>query len=155
MTAIGSCSRVSTPFSTVIGLRIAAILAVTQGLAHGGLFIAATPRHGPAEVALVAAMKANRFFAGGLGYWDFYFGYGLIAAGACVVEGLLLWQLGTFARAEPVRVRPMILVFLVANIGHAMLIARYFWFVVPAAFDLLIAVVLASSLLAAGRSMRA
>ena len=52
--------------STTIILRGAAFLAALQGIAHGALFIAsARPRHGDAEVAVVAAMKANRFFAEG------------------------------------------------------------------------------------------
>ena len=46
-------------------LRITAALAAIQGIAHGALFLTAKPRHGPAEEAVVAAMKANRFdFAG-------------------------------------------------------------------------------------------
>ena len=65
----------------MILLRITAALAAIQGLAHGALFVSAKPRYGPAEVAVVEAMRANRFFAGGTrSYWDLYFGYGLIAA---------------------------------------------------------------------------
>jgi len=124
---------------TVMFLRGSAILATIQGLAHAGLFISAKPRHGGAEVAVVDAMKANRFFAGGLGYWDYYFGYGLIAAGACLVEATLLWQIATIAQTQPLLVRPMIGLFVLANLGHALLLWRYFKFPLPIAFDVVIA----------------
>jgi len=124
---------------TVMFLRGSAILATIQGLAHAGLFISAKPRHGGAEVAVVDAMKANRFFAGGLGYWDYYFGYGLIAAGACLVEAALLWQIATIAQTQPLLVRPMIGLFVLANLGHALLLWRYFKFPLPIAFDVVIA----------------
>ena len=141
---------------TVILIRGAAILAAVQGLAHAALFISAKPRHGDAEVAVIAAMKANRFFAGGLGYWDYYFGYGLIAAAACLVEAALLWQIATIAETQSLLVRPMVGVFVLANLGHALLLARYFKFPLPIAFDVIIAMVLivalatAASISAAG-----
>lgn len=134
---------------TLMFLRGAAILAAVQGLAHAALFISAKPRHGDAEVALVTAMKANRFFMGGLGYWDYYFGYGLVAASACLVEAALLWQIATIAATQPVLVRPMVVVFVLANLGHALLLARYFKFPLPIAFDLIIATVLVFALVAA------
>ena len=124
---------------TVVLLRASAILAAVQGLAHAALFISAKPRHGDAEVAVVAAMKANRFFAGGLGYWDYYFGYGLVAAAACVVEAALLWQIATIAATQPLLVRPLIAVFVLANVAHALLLARYFKLPLPIAFDVIIA----------------
>jgi len=124
---------------TVVLLRASAILAAVQGLAHAALFISAKPRHGDAEVAVVAAMKTNRFFAGGLGYWDYYFGYGLVAAAACVVEAALLWQIATIAATQPLLVRPLIAVFVIANVAHALLLARYFKLPLPIAFDVIIA----------------
>ena len=133
----------------VMFVRGAAILAAVQGLAHAALFVSATPRHGDAEVALVSAMKANRFFAGGLGYWDYYFGYGLIAAAACLVEAALLWQIAEIAVTQPAVVRPMIVVFVLANVGHALLLARYFKFPLPIAFDVLIASLLVVAVVAA------
>ena len=136
----------------VILIRGAAILAAVQGLAHAGLFISAKPRHGDAEIAVITAMKANRFFAGGLGYWDYYFGYGLVAAAACLVEAALLWQIAAIAATQPVLVRPMVGVFVLANLAHAALLARYFKFPLPIAFDLIIASVLAFALVGAALS---
>jgi len=134
---------------TVMFVRGAAILAAVQGVAHAALFISAKPRHGDAEVALVAAMKANRFFSGGLGYWDYYFGYGLVAASACIVEAALLWQIAAIAETQPVLVRPMVGVFVLANLAHALLLARYFKLRLPIAFDLIIATLLVVALVAA------
>jgi hypothetical protein len=128
--------------NTAIILRGAACLAALQGIAHGALFITARPRHGDAEVSVIAAMKTNRFFAGGLTYWDYYFGYGLIAAAVCIVEGVLCWQLATIAETQPFLVRPLLMAFAAANVGHALLLARYFKFPLPIAFDLAIAMVL-------------
>src|SRR4030095_13909616 len=130
-------------------LRGAAILAALQGVAHGALFITARPRHGEAEVAVVEAMKANRFFAGGLGYWDYSFGYGLIATAVSLGEAVLLWQIARMAATQPVLVRPMVAVFVAANIGHALLLTRYFKFPLPIAFDLLIAALLVAAVVAA------
>ena len=125
--------------TTAVILRAVAFFAALQGLAHGWLFVTATPRHGAAELAVIEAMKTNRFFAGDLGYWDFYFGYGVLAAAACLVEAALFWQLARVAQAQPLLVRPMVMLFAAANVCHAVLLTRYFKFPVPIAFDLVIA----------------
>ena len=120
-------------------LRIAAALAAFQGLAHGAFFVSAKPRS-DAEAAVVAAMKTSRFFGGGTrGYWDLYFGYGLIAAAVCLVEAIVLWQLARIAPLQPALVRPIILTIAVANVVHALLVWRYFAFPIPIVFDVLVA----------------
>jgi hypothetical protein len=136
--------------NTATILRIAAVLAAVQGTAHGTLFLRAKPRHGAAEVAVIEAMKSNRFdFAGAVrSYWDFYFGYGLEAASICIVEAVFFWQLAKIATTQPTLVRPIVALFIVANIGHALLTARYFFYV-PIAFDLLLAACLAWAFVAA------
>ena len=132
-------------------LLLAAFLAALQGVAHGALFISAKPRHGDAEAAVVTAMKSNAFFAGGLSYWDYYFGYGLIAAAVCLVEAGLLWQFASVAATQPVLVRPMLFLLAAANIGHAALLTRYFKFPIPIAFDLVIAALLFAAAIIASR----
>jgi hypothetical protein len=137
--------------NTTIILRIAAVLAAVQGTAHSVLFLTAKPRHGAAEVAVIEVMKSNRFFAGATrSYWDFYFGYGLLAAAACFVQAILFWQLGKIATSHPTLVRPMVGLFVLANVGHALLIARYFSLYITIAFDLLIAACLAWAFVVAG-----
>lgn len=137
--------------NTTLLLRTAAVLTAIQGIAHGGLVISATPRS-DAETAVVTAMKAGRFFGNGTrGYWDLYFGYGLIAAAICLLEAVLLWQLSRIALVQPALARPIVVLLLVWNVGHALLVWRYFAFPIPVAFDLLVAVCLAWWLLAQPR----
>ena len=126
----------------VLILRAAGVLACVQGLAHGTLMVIAKPKHGPEEVAVVEAMKNFAFdFAGSLhSYWDMYFGYALMVAGACIVEGLLLLVLAPMA-SDPKRLRPVLLLLVAANIAHAALVLRYF-FLLPLVFDGLVAVLI-------------
>ena len=128
-------------------LRVTAGVALLQFFGHAALFVRAEPIHGEAEVALVAAMKAHRFNFGGSmrSYWDMYFGYGLEAALICLVEAILFWQLASIAGKAPQMVRPIVALFLVANVGHAVLETRYF-FLVPLIPDLVIALLLAWTL---------
>lgn len=130
-------------------LRIAAAVALLQFFAHGAMFIRAQPTHGDAEVSVVAAMKEHRFNFGGSmrSYWDMYFGYGLEAAFICLVEAILFWQLAAIAGAAPAMARPTIALFLLANIAHAILVLRYFFWV-PLVPDLVIALLLSWTLLA-------
>jgi hypothetical protein len=140
------------PMSAAVILRIAAVLAAVQGTAHGTLFLRARPRHGPAEVAVIEAMQSNRFdFAGATrSYWDFYVGYGLQAAAACLVEAVLFWQLARMAESQPALVRPTVALFVLVNVGHALLTARYFFYL-PIVFDLAIAACLAWAFVVAAR----
>jgi hypothetical protein len=124
-------------------LRLAAVTAGVQGVAHAAMFISAKPKYGAAEIAVIKAMQTNLFFAGGTrSYWDLYFGYGLIAAGVCIVEAAMLWQLGGIAATNADPIRPIVWLLVVANIAHLGLLARYFMFVIPMAFDVLIAALL-------------
>lgn len=133
-------------------LRATAALALLQFVAHGALFVRAKPTHGDTELAVVAAMKANLFNFGGSmrSYWDMYFGYGLEAAFICLVEAILFWLLASVAGAAPAVVRPIVALFLVANVAHAILMTRYFFWV-PMVPDILIAVLLAWTLVVLGR----
>lgn len=134
-------------------LRVTAAVALLQFFAHGALFVRAKPTHGDTEVTLVAAMKAHRFNFGGSmrSYWDMYFGYGLEAAFICLVEAILFWQIAAIAGTAPAIVRPIIALFLVANLAHAILVMRYF-FVVPLVPDILIVLLLAWTMVISGRA---
>ena len=109
--------------------------------------------HGSNTSKPFAAMKGSRFAFGGVmrSYWDFYVGYGLEAAAVCIVEAALLAVLANIAVAQPMPARPMIALFVLANLGHALLTARYF-FPLPVVFDLLIAACLAWAFVATGRA---
>jgi hypothetical protein len=134
-------------------LRVTAVVALLQFFGHAALFVRAKPTHGDAEVTVVAAMKAHRFNFGGSmrSYWDMYFGYGLEAAFICLVEAILFWQLATIAGTTPAMERPIIALFLVANLAHAILVTRYF-FLVPLVPDILIALLLAWAMVISGRA---
>ena len=141
---------------TPLLLRLAAGLALVQGLAHGSLLLSYRPSHGPDEVALVQSMQATAFDFGGFqphSYWEMYIGYGLFAALTCVIEALLFWQLARVAATIPARVRPLAAVFIVANLGYAALMARYFFWM-PLMFDLLVASLLGLAIIAASSDER-
>jgi len=116
-------------------LRIASILAAVQYGAHAFLFLLAAWTRGPGKVAEIAASRSHS-------YWDFYFGYGLLAILSGVIEVVLLWQMASLAKANAERVRPMMALFALANVAHAFLVWNYFSLLVPVAFDILIAILL-------------
>ena len=133
--------------TVTIALRAAAVVALLQWGAHTMLFVRAAPTHGPEETSVVETMKAHRFIFSGASrsYWDFYYGYGLMAAVVVLVEAVLFWQLaGAPAIARPL-VRSIAALFLAFNIAHAVLAMRYF-FLTPVVPDLLIAVCLAAAI---------
>jgi hypothetical protein len=135
-------------------LKMAAILAFVQFCAHTAMFVTYVPRHGPDEVSVIDAMRSHHFlFSGALrSYWDFYFGYGLLAAFTCLLESVLFWQLGSLARTNAALTRPMVGLFLLANLVYAIWVRLYF-FPLPAYFDVAIAIVLGSALFTAARGV--
>ncbi len=134
--------------NTTVLLYIAAALALVQYIAHAFLFLRAKPSHGQDEIDVVTAMKSHRWNFSGFSrsYWDFYFGYGLLAILWGIIEIFLLWQLAGIAGISSVSITAFLILLLAANIGHAILTLRYF-FLVPAIFDFLIALVLVLALL--------
>jgi len=138
---------------TAILLRVAAVLALVQCLGHAALFLTYVPKHGPDEVAVVAAMHDHLFnFSGRLhSYWDMYFGYGVMAVLNCLIEAILFWQLASIARNSPRTVMPVTALFLLANLAYFTLITLYF-FPLPGYFDLAIALCLAAVLVSAWKS---
>lgn len=138
--------------TAAMGLRVASLVALLQFAGHGWLFVRATPTHGGDEVAVIEMMKASRFdFMGSMrSYWDFYFGYGLEAAFICLVEAILFWQLATLAKSAPTSVRPMVALFILANVGHMILVGQFF-FLTPLLIDGVLATCLAFAWLAPER----
>jgi hypothetical protein len=128
----------------LILLRIAAGLAAIQGLAHGTLVWRYRPHHGSAEVAVIAAMQSHRFNFAGMtrSYWDFYFGYAMVNAFVCLIEAMLLWQLARQAQSSAYPVAPIAAIFVLFNVGHALLAARFF-IPTPIVIDLALAALLA------------
>lgn len=135
--------------NAIILLRIAAIVAAIQGLAHGTLIWTYKPRHGPAESAVIEAMQVNHFAFMGVSrsYWDFYFGYAMMGAFTCVVEAVLFWQLSRFAGTSSAAVRAVAAVFILFNIGHALLATKFF-ILTPIVFDVVLVVLLGAAMIA-------
>lgn len=129
-------------------LRIASIVALVQCVAHTYLLVSYVPTHGPEEVALVEAMKLHRFNFGSTvhSYWELYFGYGLFAAVNCLIEAVLFWQLAALAKTDSVRIRPIVALFLLANVGYAILVWNYF-FLTPIVPDTAIVICLGLTLI--------
>jgi hypothetical protein len=127
--------------TTSLLLRIVAIVALLQFVGHGTLFVRARPTHGPDEVAVVDAMRTHTFAfaASPRSYWDMYFGYGLEAAAICLVEAVLFWLPAGAASTAPALVQSIALLFAAANAAHIAMLARYFAFPLPMAFDGIIA----------------
>lgn len=133
-------------------LRAASAAAAIQGSAHGLLVWRYTPKRA-AEVAVVDAMQSNHFSFMGASrsYWDFYFGYAMMGAFTCIVEAVLFWQLARVARTNPGAVVPIAAAFVLFNIGHALLAARFFM-PTPIVFDLLVAALLGAAMAASTSS---
>jgi hypothetical protein len=120
-------------------LRIASLFALVQYSAHALLFLTRTLGRSPNPIALIAASSAHS-------YWDFYFGYGLLAILSGVVEIILLWQLASIAKKHAGAIRPVVALFIMANLAHAFVVWRYFSLAAPIVFDLVIAMLLAFAL---------
>ena len=130
--------------TTTLWLRISAVISLlfTAGHTIGGL------KHWSpmGENPVLQAMRTVRFETMGASrtYLDFFMGFGWSISVTMVMQTVLLWQLGTLARTDPMRVRPLIAVFALAAAACGV-IAWRFIFPVPALFS---AVLVASLLVA-------
>jgi len=124
---------------SVLFLRIAAVLTFIHAVLHtiGGVFGKVNP--GPAAVA-VAAMKVNQFLVFGnmRTLWDFYRGMGLAATISLTSEAILFWQLGSLAKHDARRLRPILITFLIAYAALTVNSSAYF-FIGPVVVEILIA----------------
>jgi hypothetical protein len=130
-------------------LRIAAAINLLYFAAHTA-GMPWTPARGPAELAVLEAMRTHSFEAEGFPrtYWDFYFGFGVAISGFLLVQAVALWQLASLAKSDAARVRSIVASFLVAFALNAIVAWRYF-FPLPAVMAAAIALCLAWALLAA------
>jgi hypothetical protein len=126
----------------VIFLRIASVLTMIHAVLHtiGGVFGGAAPG---VQQATVAVMKANEFAVLGAmrSYWDFYRGLGLVVTVFLAMEAVVFWQLGSLAKADALRLRPVLATFSIGYLGAAVVSYRYF-FAGPVITEILIALCL-------------
>jgi hypothetical protein len=104
---------------------------------------------GPEEAAVFMAMQAYPFSIMGFRrtHWDFYRGFSLLFSVTLVVLAVLLWQLGTLARSDPARTRPLVATLLAGYLAFTILCGLYF-FTAPAALSAAAAICLALALTA-------
>ena len=133
----------------VLFLRIAAVLTFIHAVLHtiGGVFGGVDP--GPAATA-VQAMKINQFLVMGhtRSYWDFYRGMGLAVTIFLTAEAVVFWQLGSLAKTDARRLRPILATFLVAYVALAVNSYAYI-FLPPVIVEILIAACLGLAIVTA------
>lgn len=134
-------------------LRIASVLTLVHAALHtvGGVF--GKPGPGAAEAA-VAVMRMNRFPAMGFtrSYWEFYRGMGLGVSIFLTVVAIVFWQLGTLAKTDAARLRPILATFLAAYLVLAVNSYAYF-FLGPVIAEILIALCLGMAMITAKPGM--
>ena len=133
----------------VLFLRIASVLTLIHSVLHtiGGVF--GTPSPG-VEAATVEVMKANQFVVFGLtrSYFQFFRGMGLAVTILLTAEAIVFWQLGTLAKADAIRLRPIMATFLIAYFVFAVNSYEYFFFA-PVITEILIAACLGMAIVTA------
>jgi hypothetical protein len=137
------------PMKPVVFLRVAAVLTVIHAVLHtvGGVFSSVGP--GPETVA-VTAMKANEFMAMGnmRTFWEFYRGMGLTVSIFLTAEGIVFWLLGSLAKTDAVRLRPVLGIFVLAYLAMSVNSYLYF-FSAPVIVEILIALCLVGAMVTA------
>jgi len=133
-------------------LKIAAVIMFLYFVGHtaGAPW---TPGEASADMAVVEAMKSDHFPVIGVSrsYWDFYFGFGLIISVMQLVQAVILWQLGTLAKTDAARLRPIVAVLCASLVINAILSWMYF-FIIPTVMAVLIAILLLLAFISAKRT---
>src|SRR6516162_6660322 len=133
-------------------LRAAAVFTLLYCAGHT-IGMPWTPYTDAVATSVLETMKTHSFEDQGFKgtYWDLYFGFGLIISVYLLVQAVVLWQVASLAKTDAIRVRPIVVSFLVAFVINAALSWKYF-FIVPVVLAVLTAICLAIALLLAGRT---
>ena len=110
----------------VLFMRLASALTFLHAVGHTIGGVLGKPAPGVQE-ATVAVMKAGQFQVMGLTrtFWDFYMGLSVGASITLVVEAIVFWHLGSLARADGSRLRPILATFLAGYLALAVNSYRY------------------------------
>ena len=133
---------------TSLFLRIASVISFLFAAGHtlGGreawTFTGETEVLRPMRTFQIQTMGVTRT------YMDFYRGFGFTLSVYLVLQAVVLWQLASMARTNPLQVRPIILSMLVASGVNAVLTWRYI-FPVPALFGFVVTAFLLAAFVAA------
>ncbi len=132
-------------------LRTASVLTLIHAILHtaGGMF--GGPRSAAQTVALASVQK-NTFEAFGRtrSYWDFYFGFGLMASLTLLLLAVLLWQLAALLTTDPDKTRPLLAALFVMFIAMSA-ISWYYFFAPPFVTEIIIAALIGIALLSTGK----
>jgi hypothetical protein len=135
---------------TPILLRIASIVMFLFAAGHS---LGGPDSWSPAgETDVLRAMRSVSFHAAGVDrtYLDFYTGFGWTVSIFLLLQAVLLWQIAAMAKADPLRVRPLIVSFFLATVAAAV-VAWTFIIPVPVIFSAIIAACLAVAFFTAAR----
>jgi hypothetical protein len=135
-------------------LRSASVLTLIHSILHtiGGVF--GKPGPGAASM-VVATMQANRFPVLGVerSYADFYLGMGLGITIFLTAEAVVFWLLGSLAKTDGARLRPILAVFMIGYLVFAVNSYLYFFYA-PVIVELLIAACLGLAIVGAKPAAR-
>ena len=95
-------------------------------------------------------MKAVQFQTMGVSrsYYDFFMGFGISLSISMLTQAFVLWFMADLATSHAARLRPMILVFLVASLA-GVVVAWQYLFPIPALFSLVLCATLGMAALKA------
>ena len=132
----------------VLYLRIASILTLIHSILHtvGGVF----GKPAPGTATMVAATMRERFEVLGAmrSYADFYRGMGLCVTIFLTMDAAILWLLGSMAKSDAARLRPIMAMFLLGYL--AMAVNSYaFFFSAPVVTELLVVLCIGAAIFTA------
>jgi len=133
-------------------LRVASVLTLIFCAEHTyGTLVA--PIREPEDAAVFMAMQAFRFKIMGTirTHWEFYRGLSILFSVTLLLLAVLLWQLGTMAKTDAARLRPLLASLFLGYLAFTVLCGRYF-FIAPAAFSAAVAICLALAFMAAHKN---
>jgi hypothetical protein len=124
-------------------LRVASVLTLVFCVGHTYGALGVSSRD-PEEAAVFMAMQAFPFSIMGARrtHWEFYRGFSLLFSATLLLLAVLLWQLASLAKSDPVAARPFVGSLCLAYVGFTILCGVYF-FIAPAAFSAAVAICLA------------
>jgi hypothetical protein len=122
----------------VLFLRIASGLTLVHAVLHTIGGVISKPQPG-VQATTAATMKAGQFVVMGLTrtFWDFFMGMSIGVSITLLVEAFVFWQLGTLAKTDAARLRPILAAFMVGYLALAVNSYEYF-FAPPVIGELLI-----------------
>jgi hypothetical protein len=133
----------------VVFLRMASVLTLIHSIMHTVGSVFGKPDPG-APAMVVATMQTTQFQAFGLtrSYWDFYTGLGMAVTIFLTADAIVFWLLGSLAKTDAARLRPILAVFLAGYLVAAANSSTYIFYG-PAIIEVLIAACLGCAIFTA------